>query len=998
MSAQKGKSQENSQRVSSIQRSNSNSNGKPHNNSIKVVEERKNEIKRKLLEQMQSDLRQHPEGQAKTYETLENAKKLKKMLVNSIYQNRDPLYNLIHTQQQGNNNNSFNKDNSHINIQINQSNQQSSSTLRVVKVSQQLNHQQSNPINQKQRSSSVQKEYSSGKNESLPHYSHLNCIPNDSQSKNNSTSYRDIYNLANNASQDHQQLTDYERQMISNKKQVTFSDPAIKRNQNTNKQVPSPKHQCFHKEGCPKHQQINFYENNYQEIDDDCINHNLENRNQQATKETQILNQQSDKQDLENRNKQQKVRDILNDNQCFNKLGFQDNQQQEEFITIKKINASNSQINNLSARNTPSPKERDQKSTQKQPRSFSASNSAKKHAYQNLIESEEEKQEILKKIQNQKELMKYENNLIDNNSIQQNKQQPSNQRDNATSALSSKKPPAPSNSSHGQQQISQAISNKQNKQSVGSFSQSNAKQAAEKDKKETIQKQRSISSQQYSNASTSKGNQLNNRSSSKGRVESHQKEKSFKKLDEQNVSFEVDNSKREQKIADLQNMIERIKIENTNRLTNLELKKLHEQMEKDKFLEKQQLEIKQQQKTIYLLTQEKELLQEQSDQFENKYKQTQQKLKLFEKQRMELEDEIQRQILQVSEFKNQINENKIQYNDLNKRYGLLKKQNDELENEKNKINSQKIKIENEAQQKATQFQCMNKQNFDLTIEFERKSKESQYQINQLIEKVNDITKKYEESMKNESIYEKKYKAEQQKNEQLRVELKLIQAQVSENEELKKKIKQKENKLDELESVVDDLKRKIRNNLDIDMKPHQNKQLIEKIIEKPVYIEKKVEIEKSTFNSNLAQEYKAQMIKCQQDISELKRALMQEQELHHQKAMECETWKNHAFQIEDKLRGELNLLKQSIDGERNILDKELREKDIYIQDLKSKISALLLEVEALTHKNIDKNRQIANEIINQNSVLQVNDTYQQIPNYFGSSQNINNQSYISYIHG
>ncbi|KAL4497108.1 hypothetical protein ABPG72_019428 [Tetrahymena utriculariae] len=994
MSAQKGKSQDNSQRVSSIQRSNSNSNGKPHNNSIKAVEERKNEIKRKLLEQMQSDLRQHPEGQAKTYETLETAKKLKKMLVNSIYQNRDPLYNLIHSQQQGNNNNIFNKDNSQNNLQINQSNQHSSSTLRVVKVSQQLNHQQLNSNNQKQRSSSVQKEYSSGKNESLPHYSHLNCIPNDSQNKSNSTSYRDIYNLANTVCQEQKQLIEQERQILSSKKQVTFTDPAIKKNQSANKQVPSPKHQCFHKEGCPKHQQINLYEDQQQEIDEDSANLNLENKNGFATIEKQILNQQSNKQELENRKKQQKVRDILNDNSCFNKLGFHENQHQEEFVTIKKINVNNSQSNNLSARNTPSPKERDQKSTQKQARSFSASNSAKKHAYQNLIESEEEKQELLKKIQNQKELMKQKNNQSDKDSSQQNKQQAPIQRDNIASTFSSKKPPAPSNSSHGQYQNSQAVSHKHNKQSAGLISQVQS----EKDKKETILKQRSISSQQYSNATTSKGNQFNNRSSSKGRVESHLKDKSLKKLDEQNISFEGDNSKREQKIADLQNMIERIKIENTNRLTNLELKKLHEQMEKDKFLEKQQLEIKQQQKTIYLLTQEKELLQEQSEQFENKYKQTQQKLKLFEKQRMELEDEIQRQILQVQEFKNQISENKIQYNDLNKRHGLLKKQNDELENEKNRINSQKIKIENEAQQKATQFQCMNKQNFDLTIEFERKSKESQYQINQLIEKVNDITKKYEESAKNEAIYEKKYKAEQQKNEQIRVELKLIQAQVQENEELKKKIKQKESKLDELESVVDDLKRKIRSNLDIDMKPHQNKQLIEKIIEKPVYIEKKVEIEKSTFNSNLAQEYKAQMIKCQQDISELKRALMQEQELHHQKAMECETWKNHAFQIEDKLRGELNLLKQSIDGERNIFDKELREKEIYIQDLKSKISALLLEVEALTHKNIDKNRQIANEIINQNSVLQVNDTYQQIPNYFGSSQNMNNQSYISYIHG
>ncbi|EAR87060.2 hypothetical protein TTHERM_00418500 (macronuclear) [Tetrahymena thermophila SB210] len=988
MSAQKGKSQENSQRVSSIQRSNSNSNGKPHNNSSKVVEERKNEIKRKLLEQMQSDLRQHPEGQAKTYETLENAKKLKKMLVNSIYQNRDPLYNLIHTQQQSSNNNNFSKDNSQ--NSLNQLNQHSSSTLRVVKVSQQLNHQQPNSINQKQRSSSVQKEYSSGnKNESLPHYSHLNCIPNDSQNKSNSTSYRDIYNLANNACQEHKQLTEQEKQILSGKKQVTFSDPAIKKNQNANQQVFSPKHQCFHKEGCPKHQQNNLFENNQQELDEDCINLNLENKYGFVSQEKQILNYQSDKQDLENRNKLQKVRDILNDNQCFDKLGIHENQQQTEVVTIKKINANNSQSNNFSARNTPSPKERDQKSTQKQGRSFSASNSAKKHAYQNLIESEEEKQEILKKIQDQKELMKHENNQNDKGSNNQNKQQASIQRD---TTFSSKKPPAPSNISHGQQQIS-----KHSKQSVGLLQQNNTKQQ-EKDKKETIQKQRSVSSQQYSNVSTSKGNQFNTRSSSKGRSESQQKDKSIKKVDEQNVSFEGDNSKREQKIADLQNMIERIKVENTNRLTNLEIKKLHEQMEKDKFLEKQQLEIKQQQKTIYLLTQEKELLQEQSDQLENKYKQTQNKLKIFDKQRMELEDEIQRQILQVQELKNQINENKIQYNDLNKRYALLKKQNDELENEKNKINQQKIKIENEAQQKATQFQCMNKQNFDLTIEFERKNKESQYQINQLIEKVNDMTKKYEESAKNESIYEKKYKAEQQKNEQLRVELKLIQAQVSENEELKKKIKQKENKLDELESVVDDLKRKIRNNLDIDMKPHQNKQLIEKIIEKPVYIEKKVEIEKSTFNSNLAQEYKAQMIKCQQDISELKRALMQEQELHHQKAMECETWKNHAFQIEDKLRGELNLLKQSIDGERNILDKELREKDVYIQDLKSKISALLLEVETLTHKNIDKNRQIANEIINQNSVLQVNDTYQQIPNYFGSSQNMNNQSYISYIHG
>lgn len=35
--------------------------------------------------------------------------------------------------------------------------------------------------------------------------------------------------------------------------------------------------------------------------------------------------------------------------------------------------------------------------------------------------------------------------------------------------------------------------------------------------------------------------------------------------------------------------------------------------------------------------------------------------------------------------------------------------------------------------------------------------------------------------------------------------------------MKKRLKQKEDKLDELEGVVDDLKRKIRNNLDLEMK-------------------------------------------------------------------------------------------------------------------------------------------------------------------------------------
>lgn len=75
--------------------------------------------------------------------------------------------------------------------------------------------------------------------------------------------------------------------------------------------------------------------------------------------------------------------------------------------------------------------------------------------------------------------------------------------------------------------------------------------------------------------------------------------------------------------------------------------------------------------------------------------------------------------------------------------------------------------------------------------------------------------------------------------------------------------QKENKLDELESVVDDLKRKIRNNLDIDMKYHfQTKDIVEKIVEKPVFIEKLIEIDRSSHNSNLAEEYRLQMIKCQ----------------------------------------------------------------------------------------------------------------------------------------
>lgn len=50
-----------------------------------------------------------------------------------------------------------------------------------------------------------------------------------------------------------------------------------------------------------------------------------------------------------------------------------------------------------------------------------------------------------------------------------------------------------------------------------------------------------------------------------------------------------------------------------------------------------------------------------------------------------------------------------------------------------------------------------------------------------------------------------------------------------------------------------------------------------------------------------------------------------------------------------------MLQQNFDMERDIFDKDLREKENHIKELQSKISTLLLEIESLTHKNIDKNR-------------------------------------------
>jgi len=68
---------------------------------------------------------------------------------------------------------------------------------------------------------------------------------------------------------------------------------------------------------------------------------------------------------------------------------------------------------------------------------------------------------------------------------------------------------------------------------------------------------------------------------------------------------------------------------------------------------------------------------------------------------------------------------------------------------------------------------------------------------------------------------------------------------SENEDLRNKLRIKEQKIEELDDVVDHLKRTIRGNLDIDMPMNKNKPpMIERIIEKPVFIEKLVEIHRT----------------------------------------------------------------------------------------------------------------------------------------------------------
>jgi len=64
----------------------------------------------------------------------------------------------------------------------------------------------------------------------------------------------------------------------------------------------------------------------------------------------------------------------------------------------------------------------------------------------------------------------------------------------------------------------------------------------------------------------------------------------------------------------------------------------------------------------------------------------------------------------------------------------------------------------------------------------------------------------------------------------------------ENETLRKKLKIKEDKIEELDGVIDHLKRTIRGNPALDMKNNHN--TIERIIEKPVFIEKIVEIHRS----------------------------------------------------------------------------------------------------------------------------------------------------------
>ncbi|KRX04565.1 hypothetical protein PPERSA_04380 [Pseudocohnilembus persalinus] len=283
-----------------------------------------------------------------------------------------------------------------------------------------------------------------------------------------------------------------------------------------------------------------------------------------------------------------------------------------------------------------------------------------------------------------------------------------------------------------------------------------------------------------------------------------------------------------------------------------------------------------------------------------------------------------------------------------------------------------------------------------------------------IQKFMDEQELYREQASKENREKMSLQVQLEKEKDSKIKIKsdlgLASIKIQEMVELEKRIQNKNNYIQQLEKEIDDLKKKIRQdpnlNFNHDINYYKNsqnekfvkqnqqkqdydnelfgnqKQIVEKIIEKPVYVEKPVEIKvldkgKDRAYENQIYDQKREIDRLESRITEYKNENLKLRELL-----------NNSRQYDQEFAQKQN------ENMKEKYENQIQERDEIINDLKIRQEKLLTEIEFLAQQNIQRNNEVRSFLQEKNSEFQIQNGNQRVCRSFTQGFNPNNISNIN----
>ncbi|EGR33292.1 hypothetical protein IMG5_057150, partial [Ichthyophthirius multifiliis] len=193
-------------------------------------------------------------------------------------------------------------------------------------------------------------------------------------------------------------------------------------------------------------------------------------------------------------------------------------------------------------------------------------------------------------------------------------------------------------------------------------------------------------------------------------------------------------------------------------------------------------------------------------------------------------------------------------------------------------------------------------------------------------------------------------------EQLRENNRVLMEKKQDMENNQKKLKKKQKRIEELEVELDFVQRE------------KKIEIVEKIVEKPVVIEKPVIVEKEVI---IREQIKVDE-NLEKELNTLREQLILLESNTKQRESECEYWRKKQQELENAEEIRFIQIQKDYDSQVNNINVLYQNSCQEVSDLQGKLNLLLAEVHQLSNLNIDKNKQISdqiNQLLNKNQALE-----------------------------